>query len=70
MNKQEQVEITNNYVSEHAIEIGRVLQRAVDQALWRHKRLGNPVAVWRDGSVVIIPPEEIDIPPDDSEANV
>jgi hypothetical protein len=24
-----------------------------------HKRLGNPIAEWRDGEVVWIPPEEI-----------
>lgn len=29
-----------------------------------HKRIGNPIAVWRDGKVVIVPPEEIEIPPD------
>jgi hypothetical protein len=29
-----------------------------------HKCLGNPIAVWRDGKVVIVPPEEIEIPPD------
>jgi len=65
MNKQEQVVLIDNYVFEHAVEIGQVLQHAVNQALWRHKRLGNPVAIWRDGNIVIIPPEEIVIPPDD-----
>jgi len=24
-----------------------------------HKKLGNPIAVWRNGKVVILPPEEI-----------
>lgn len=48
-------------------DIEKALQRAVRQALLMHKRIGNPVAVWRDGRVVIIPPEEIVIPPDDSE---
>lgn len=32
---------------------------AVREALLDHKRAGNPVAVWRDGKVVIVPPEEI-----------
>ncbi len=27
----------------------------------RHKRLGESIAVWRDGRVVIVPPEEIDV---------
>jgi len=42
-----------------ADEIERILQQAVEHELSIHKRLGNPVAAWRDGKVVIIPPEEI-----------
>jgi hypothetical protein len=47
-----------------AEEIGRVLQLAVREALIMHKRIGNPIATWKDGKVVIVPPEEIEIPPD------
>jgi hypothetical protein len=36
-----------------------VLTEAVREALLRHKRAGNPVAVWRDGRVVWIAPEDI-----------
>jgi Arc/MetJ family transcription regulator len=39
--------------------IDRAMRRAVREALRRHKLLGNPVADWRDGKVVWIPPEEI-----------
>jgi hypothetical protein len=35
------------------------MREAVREALWRHKRLGNPVAVWREGRVVWLQPEEI-----------
>lgn len=42
-----------------AKEIEHVLRRAVRHALLMHKRAGNPIAVWRDDRVVIIPPEEI-----------
>ena len=35
------------------------LRQAVREALTRHEKLGNPVAVWRDGHVARIPPEEI-----------
>jgi hypothetical protein len=42
-------------------EIDKALELAVQDALWRHKQLGNPVAVWRDGKVVWIPPEEIPV---------
>ena len=44
---------------EQASEIEHLLQRAVRHELSIHRRLGNSVAVWRDGKVVIIPPEEI-----------
>lgn len=39
--------------------ITRAFDEAVRDALLEHKRLGNPVAIWRDGKVVILPPEEI-----------
>ena len=67
MSKQPKEILTNDYFATNAIEIGNVFQRAVNDALRMHKRLGNPIAVWRDGKVVIIPPEEINVPPDDSE---
>ena len=37
------------------------LRRAVRSALLEHKRAGNPVAAWKDGKVVIIPAEEIEV---------
>ncbi len=39
--------------------IEQALARAVRAALLRHKQAGNPVAVWRDGRVVWIEPEDI-----------
>ena len=35
--------------------------RGIRDALLRHKRLGESIAVWRDGRVVIVPPEEIEV---------
>ncbi len=35
------------------------LREAVADALAEHKLRGHPIAVWRDGKVVMIPPEEI-----------
>lgn len=35
------------------------LALAVQEALLEHKRAGNPVAVWREGRVVWIQPEDI-----------
>lgn len=39
--------------------IERALRAAVRDALQRHKRDGDPVAVWRDGRVVWLPPDQI-----------
>ena len=39
--------------------VQRVLTETVSEALWRHKRLGEPICVWRDGRVVRIAPEDI-----------
>lgn len=42
-------------------EIDEALRRAVREALLRHKKLGNSIAVWREGKVVVLPPEEIQV---------
>jgi len=34
--------------------------RAVEEAVRDHKRAGNPIAEWRDGRVVLVPPEQIE----------
>jgi hypothetical protein len=41
--------------------IEAALRRAVRAALERHKRAGNPVATWKDGRVVWIAPEDLDL---------
>lgn len=45
--------------------IETALRRAVRDALLMHKRAGNPIAVWRDGRVAWIAPEDIVIGPDE-----
>jgi hypothetical protein len=48
------------------------LQRAVREAVLRHKKLGNPIATWRDGKVFWIAPEDITVSdplPDDNPVN-
>lgn len=45
-------------------DIPRILEAlnlARQDALRLHKRMGNPIAVWQDGRVVWIPPEEIPV---------
>ena len=39
--------------------IERALRAAVRDALQRHKRDGDPVAVWREGRVVWLSPHQI-----------
>jgi hypothetical protein len=47
--------------TERLDEIQQAMKQAVREALIRHKQAGNPVATWRDGRVVWIPPEEIPV---------
>jgi ABC-type proline/glycine betaine transport system ATPase subunit len=49
---------------EQAEAIERILQSAVQQTLSIQRRLGNPISIWKDGKVVIVPPEEIVISPE------
>ena len=41
--------------------IDEALRLGVRDALLRHKRLGERVATWQDGRVVILEPEQIPI---------
>jgi hypothetical protein len=43
-------------------EIDRAVKEAVLDALRDHKKAGNPVAVWEDGKVKIIQPEDMVLP--------
>ena len=42
--------------------VDEAIRQAVREAVRRHKLLGNPIAVWRDGKVCWLQPEEIEIP--------
>ena len=46
----------------------RALRLAVHEALLDHERAGNPVAVWEDGKVAWIAPEDIPEDPPDIDA--
>lgn len=56
--------MTDDFVAEHARDIEKILQRAVNHALLTHKRLGHSIVIWQDGKVVTIPPEDIVISPE------
>ena len=55
-------------IRRNGAEIDNAVARAGREARLKHKQLGVPLVVWRDGQVVEIPPEEIvvDLPPDAS----
>lgn len=38
------------------------LGQAVQEALLSHKLAGNPVAIWKDGRVELVQPEDIPVP--------
>jgi hypothetical protein len=42
--------------------IDRAFKTGVAKAIAEHKRAGHSIAVWKDGKVVIVPPEEIRVP--------
>ncbi len=64
MSEQIKLTLTNDFLAEHAKDVEKILRRAVNHALLRHKSLGNSIATWRDGKVVIVPPDEIVIAPE------
>jgi hypothetical protein len=37
------------------------LKRAVAKAIAEHRRNGTPIAIWRDGKIVRVPPNEIEV---------
>ena len=43
------------------------MRKAIREAVLRHKLLGQPIVVSRDGKVIWIPPEEIEVPPADED---
>lgn len=60
MPTQKPLELANLVAQADAVEAAA--RQAVREALLVHKRMGNPICVWREGRVVWIPPEEISIP--------
>jgi hypothetical protein len=42
-------------------QIMEALREAGREARRRHKALGHPIVIWRDGRVVEVPPEEIEV---------
>jgi len=49
-------------------QVTAAVRRAGRDARLKHKQLGVPLVVWRDGQVVEIPPEEIIVDPPEATA--
>lgn len=44
-----------------AIQAEEALKKAVAEAIAEHKRAGHPIAIWRNGKVVHVPADQIEI---------
>lgn len=56
-----QIEIPDPALAARQQVIERALDEAVRDALLRHKKLGQSIAIWRDGHVVRVPAEQISV---------
>jgi hypothetical protein len=52
-----------NQICSDGTQIDLAVERAARDARLKHKQMGVPLVVWRDGKVVEIPPEEIIVDP-------
>jgi len=50
-----------------AFRAEEALKKAVAKAIADHKRTGDPIVIWRDGKIVKIPAEQIEIREPDAE---
>ena len=60
MEQNRKVEEEQDLFEKHSDEILPAHHRAVREAVLRHMRNGHPIAIWRDGKVVILQGEEIE----------
>jgi hypothetical protein len=44
-----------------AVRAEEAFKKAVASAIAEHKKAGHSIAIWRDGKVVHIPPDQIEI---------
>ena len=61
MERDKKVEPEESLFDRYREEITKAHDRAVRDALLKNKRAGNPVAVERDGKLVILQPDEIEV---------
>jgi len=59
--KAEDAKDVNRIALEEGRLIDEALKRAVRKALLRHRQDGLPVVIYRDGKIVWVQPEELDL---------
>lgn len=58
----QEIAIPENLFFTHAEEIEEIFGKAVREELLRHKKLGHSIATSRDGKVVVLSAEDIELP--------
>ena len=62
MGKSKKIKKISTYLLiDQGARIDRAFKKAVREALLRHKQAGNPVAVWQEGKVTLLRPEDLDL---------
>ena len=61
MEHDKKVDPADDLFVRYSEEINRAYERAVREALLMHKRAGNPVPIERDGKLIWLQPEDIDV---------
>jgi uncharacterized protein YdaT len=59
-NKQQRKKIDIDALFEDGTLIDQAINIAVKNAVERHKKLSQPIVIWRDGKVQIVDPKDID----------
>lgn len=61
MESNKKIDPANDLFVRFSDEINHAYERAVREALLKHKKAGNAVPVERDGKIVILQPDEIEV---------
>jgi hypothetical protein len=52
---------TPNLLVKYRETVKKAMRKGVREALLKHKQAGNPVAVWHEGKVTLLRPEDLDL---------
>ena len=61
MERDKSLEPRETLFDRYSEEINKAYERAVREALLKHKRAGNPVPIERDGELVWLQPDDIEV---------